>query len=283
MRYTDDVVANVKASDETFEPLRAGLSLQELQELTITIGFYMAVSRYLETFGVDIEEPGGDGIDIARRPTERRATRDAPAGRVAGAAPGVAAWRAADPRRRRRAERFGLEDPPIGNGRAMALLFARGGRARGRRRPRRGEHGRDGAPASPTTAARRSASSADVTDPARVAAMVATAAERLDGLDGVVYNVGVGEGSGWPARRPRAGTACSPSTSAAPCSPPRPRCPCSTTGASIVFISSVAGLQARQPHPVLRRVQGGAGRADAPRRAGGRARGRSGPTSSRPG
>ena len=67
MRFTDDVVRNVRASDETFEPLRARLSLQELQELTITIGFYMAVSRYLETFGVDIEEPGNDGLDITRR------------------------------------------------------------------------------------------------------------------------------------------------------------------------------------------------------------------------
>jgi alkylhydroperoxidase family enzyme len=67
MRYTDDVVRNVRASDDTFEPLRARLSLQELQELTITIGFYMAVCRYLETFGVDIEEPGGDGLDISRR------------------------------------------------------------------------------------------------------------------------------------------------------------------------------------------------------------------------
>ena len=67
MRYTDDVVRNVKASDDTFEPLRARLSLQELQELTIMIGFYMAVCRYLETFGVDIEEPGGDGLDISRR------------------------------------------------------------------------------------------------------------------------------------------------------------------------------------------------------------------------
>jgi alkylhydroperoxidase family enzyme len=66
MRFTDDVVANVKASDATFQPLRDRLSVQELQELTITIGFYMAVSRYLETFGIDIEAPGGDGIDISR-------------------------------------------------------------------------------------------------------------------------------------------------------------------------------------------------------------------------
>jgi len=56
MRYTDDVVRHVRASDATFEPLRARLSLQELQELTITIGYYMMVSRFLETFDVDIED-----------------------------------------------------------------------------------------------------------------------------------------------------------------------------------------------------------------------------------
>jgi len=56
MRYTDDVVKNVRASDATFDPLLAALSVQEMQELTVTIGFYMLVSRYLETFGVDIEQ-----------------------------------------------------------------------------------------------------------------------------------------------------------------------------------------------------------------------------------
>jgi 4-carboxymuconolactone decarboxylase len=56
--YTDDLVANVRAADDTFEPLRQQLSVRELQELTVVIGFYGAVARYLETFGVDIEEPG---------------------------------------------------------------------------------------------------------------------------------------------------------------------------------------------------------------------------------
>lgn len=55
VRFTDDVVANVRASDETFEPLRARLSLQELQELTVTIGYYMTASRFLETFDIDLE------------------------------------------------------------------------------------------------------------------------------------------------------------------------------------------------------------------------------------
>ena len=57
MRFTDDVVKNVRASDATFRPLADALSYKELQELTITIGYYMMVSRFLETFDVDIEQP----------------------------------------------------------------------------------------------------------------------------------------------------------------------------------------------------------------------------------
>jgi alkylhydroperoxidase family enzyme len=58
MRYTDDVILHVRASDETFQPLLERLSVQEVQELTVTIGFYMMVCRYLETFGIEIEPPG---------------------------------------------------------------------------------------------------------------------------------------------------------------------------------------------------------------------------------
>jgi 4-carboxymuconolactone decarboxylase len=67
MRYTDDVVQHVRASDATFDPLLAALTVQELQELTVTIGMYMLVSRYLETFGVDIEQPGGAVLDTGGR------------------------------------------------------------------------------------------------------------------------------------------------------------------------------------------------------------------------
>ncbi len=67
LRYTDDVVVNARASDDTMQPLLTRLSARELQELTVTIGFYMLVSRYLETFGVDIEASGGPGIDLTRR------------------------------------------------------------------------------------------------------------------------------------------------------------------------------------------------------------------------
>jgi alkylhydroperoxidase family enzyme len=63
--YTDDITRNVRASDATFEPLAAQLGRRELQELTVTIGFYGAVARYLETFGVDIETEGQTaGLDV---------------------------------------------------------------------------------------------------------------------------------------------------------------------------------------------------------------------------
>lgn len=58
MRFTDDVVRNVRASDETFRPVVEQLSLRQAQELVLTIGYYMTVSRFLETFEVEIE-PGG--------------------------------------------------------------------------------------------------------------------------------------------------------------------------------------------------------------------------------
>lgn len=58
MRFTDDVVKNTRASDETFSPLVEKLGYKQLQELVITIGFYTLVSNFLETFDVDIEQPG---------------------------------------------------------------------------------------------------------------------------------------------------------------------------------------------------------------------------------
>jgi hypothetical protein len=58
MRFTDDVVKNTRASDATFNPLVEKLGYKQLQELVITIGFYTTACYFLETFDVDIEEPG---------------------------------------------------------------------------------------------------------------------------------------------------------------------------------------------------------------------------------
>jgi 4-carboxymuconolactone decarboxylase len=65
MAFTDDVVFNVRASDATFEPIRPRWGDKALQDLTITIGFYMMVSRYLETFDVDIEVGEAPVVTVA--------------------------------------------------------------------------------------------------------------------------------------------------------------------------------------------------------------------------
>lgn len=55
VRFTDDVVANVRAADDTLAAAIAVVGEAGVQELTVTIGYYMMVSRFLETFDVDIE------------------------------------------------------------------------------------------------------------------------------------------------------------------------------------------------------------------------------------
>jgi 4-carboxymuconolactone decarboxylase len=56
LRFTDEVVKNVKASDKLFADVAAHLSHQQVAELLILIGYYMMVSRFLENTGVEIEE-----------------------------------------------------------------------------------------------------------------------------------------------------------------------------------------------------------------------------------
>jgi len=61
LRFTDDVVKNVRAGDETYGAVARHLDANQLIELTVTIGYYMMVSRFLETTGVEIEPPGQSG------------------------------------------------------------------------------------------------------------------------------------------------------------------------------------------------------------------------------
>ena len=55
LRYTEEVTTNVKSSPEAFEELAKFLSHRELAELTLTIGFYNLVARFLENTEVEIE------------------------------------------------------------------------------------------------------------------------------------------------------------------------------------------------------------------------------------
>lgn len=55
LRYTEEVTLQVKSSEESFVELAKFLDNQELVELTLTVGFYNLVARFLENTGVEIE------------------------------------------------------------------------------------------------------------------------------------------------------------------------------------------------------------------------------------
>ena len=56
LEFTDQVVLDYKATDETYAKISEFLSPQEIVELTVTIGFYGMVTRTLETFQIDMEK-----------------------------------------------------------------------------------------------------------------------------------------------------------------------------------------------------------------------------------
>jgi NAD(P)-dependent dehydrogenase (short-subunit alcohol dehydrogenase family) len=90
-------------------------------------------------------------------------------------------------------EEHGLEDPPIGNGRAMSILFGREGAA-----VAVADLNEASAEATAERVRAEGATAdviaADAADEAASAAMFESAAEALGGLDGVVMNVGIGAG-----------------------------------------------------------------------------------------
>jgi NAD(P)-dependent dehydrogenase (short-subunit alcohol dehydrogenase family) len=89
----------------------------------------------------------------------------------------------------------GLDDPPVGNGRAMAVLFAREGAS---------ISVADIDPASAEATAERvrkegatvTVQSGDAADETDVAAIIAGTEKGLGGIDGLVLNVGIGAGLG---------------------------------------------------------------------------------------
>jgi len=66
LRFTDDVVRNVKASDKALKAVQAFLSQGAVVELTLTIGYYMMVCRFLETTGVEGEEGQAEWLKTAK-------------------------------------------------------------------------------------------------------------------------------------------------------------------------------------------------------------------------
>ena len=62
LRFTTEVVRDVRASQATFDALVARLSPQEVVELVIAVGYYMLIARLLETTAVDLEPARGHEI-----------------------------------------------------------------------------------------------------------------------------------------------------------------------------------------------------------------------------
>jgi len=92
-------------------------------------------------------------------------------------------------------EDHGLEDPPIGNGRAMSVLFGREG-ASVAVADLNGESAEATAELVRAEGATAEVIAADAADETAAAAMFETATEALGGLDGVVMNLGIGAGFG---------------------------------------------------------------------------------------
>ena len=66
LRFADDVVRNVKASDRNLKAVQAFLTPGAIVELTLTVGYYMMVCRFLETTGVDGEEGQAEWLKTAK-------------------------------------------------------------------------------------------------------------------------------------------------------------------------------------------------------------------------
>lgn len=62
LRFTDEVVRDVGASEATYRALAAKLPPRQLMELVLAIGFYMTVARVMETFAIDMDPPAGEKV-----------------------------------------------------------------------------------------------------------------------------------------------------------------------------------------------------------------------------
>ncbi len=64
LAFTDEQVAKVKVSDATFDATKAHLSDPQMVELTIIVGTYLMVCRFLETLEIELEENDIDGSGL---------------------------------------------------------------------------------------------------------------------------------------------------------------------------------------------------------------------------
>lgn len=56
LAFADDIIHNVRASDETLAEVRSHLSDRHVVDLILVTGAYLMISRFLETTGVELDE-----------------------------------------------------------------------------------------------------------------------------------------------------------------------------------------------------------------------------------
>lgn len=73
LHYVDEVTQNVKVADKTFETLRQHLSERNIVELTLAIGWWGMLARFLVPLEVEIDEQsvGSAGDLIGQGPTRK--------------------------------------------------------------------------------------------------------------------------------------------------------------------------------------------------------------------
>ena len=64
LTFTDHLVTHPHPSDGALKPVLKHFGAELLEELVLLIGYYMMVCRFLETFGVEVEEGGPKGTEI---------------------------------------------------------------------------------------------------------------------------------------------------------------------------------------------------------------------------
>jgi NAD(P)-dependent dehydrogenase (short-subunit alcohol dehydrogenase family)/uncharacterized protein (DUF1330 family) len=137
---------------------------------------------------------------------------------------------------------FHLQDQPIGNGRALAILLAREG-------ARVVVVDRDEVSANHTTELIRTAGGVadtlvtDVSDPEAIQEMIATALRQLHGIDGLVYNVGIPGPVGFEANNPEAWDTTLAVNLRGAMLTARAALPLLEPSSSIVFISSIGAVR----------------------------------------
>lgn len=253
LAFTDAVVREVKAPEPLYAGLAAHCSPQEQMEVIVTIGFYMLVSRLLENLELEVEDPDAAPLTVGRAEVAAAVPSDPvrqlfapalgrarPAGRLAGRRVLVVGGG-----QRRTVD----EVPPVGNGRAMTVLFAREGAT-----VACADMDLVSAQESVDWVRREGgqahALQADVSRPEAITRLVREAVEVLGGLDGLVLNVGIGNSSrfgnetaeAWDAVMDvnlRAHMLCAQAASAV-----------MEEGGSMVFVSSTASISPLSGLPV---------------------------------